>query len=107
MNRDVSLTVLAEVLTQIARESGNEERSPREFVSIANSLIHRLPPDLHEDAYAVLPNVDHFIADLDIRRKDEAYKTMQHTHMNRLIDALRSGAPRDQLLQYSFLTKPE
>jgi len=39
----------------------------------------------------VLVNVEHYLADADIRARDERYRTMQDAEMARLISALRSG----------------
>ena len=70
----------------------------------ADSLIADLPSNLHDDAVDVLANVAHFVSDFDIRVRDDGYREMQEAHMRRLIQALRSGAPREQLLKFNFLT---
>lgn len=57
-------------------------------------IMQKLRAGLHPDAVDVLSNVDHFVADSDIRRRDEAYKEMQETQMRQLIDALRRGESR-------------
>jgi hypothetical protein len=62
-----------------------------------------LPVELHEDVRDVLANVDHFVADSDIRSRDTAYRSMQEEQMRQLIAALRLGASRDELLSFSFL----
>ena len=64
----------------------------------------RLPPSLHPDAADVFANVAHVVADADIRAKDVKYKEMQEKHMRGLIDALRRGASRQELLRFDFLS---
>ena len=58
---------------------------------------------LHVDASDVLANVSHFVADSDVRDRDEDYRAMQERRMRDLINALRQGATREQLLAFSFL----
>ena len=94
MDRESSLNTLADVLEQVLVEPGEN----------AMSIIQSLPSDLHADALDVLANVMHFTADADIRRDDVQYRSMQETQMRQLIGALRHGASRSELLQYSFLS---
>ena len=94
IERNASLAILADVLEQVL--TSNDEGS--------RSMIKQLPADLHTDAIDVLSNVDHFVADSGIRRRDETYKEMQETQMRQLIDALRQGESREVLLNYSFLS---
>jgi hypothetical protein len=93
-DRDVSLVCLADALERVLVTSAEEARS----------IVHTLPPNLHPDARDVLANVMHFVDDADIRASDNDYKAMQETQMRQLIVALRSGAGRDELLRYSFLS---
>jgi len=78
-------------------------------VALANSShwsgisSENLAADLHRDAQDVLANVDHFLSDADIRKKDAAYKSMQERQMMELIAALRRGAARQELLRFTFL----
>lgn len=90
--RTASLTLLADVLTRILNAEGE-----------ASSILATLPTHLHPDAVDVLANVGHFISDDDIRLKHESYKDMQEGQMRQLIASLRSGAPREALLAFSFL----
>jgi len=39
----------------------------------------------------VMANVEHYLADADIRARDERYRTMQEAALASLISALRSG----------------
>jgi hypothetical protein len=58
---------------------------------------------LHPDGADVMANVDHFIADSDIRATDPEYRAFQDSQMRELIGALRRAAPREELLSFSFL----
>jgi len=58
---------------------------------------------LHEDALDVFANVSHFVADSDVRQRDEDYRATQARTMRELVDALRRRASREQLLTFSFL----
>jgi hypothetical protein len=52
----------------------------------------------------VVANVMHFVADDDIRRRDDGYRRMQEDRMRGLIRALKRGAPQDELRRFSFLS---
>ena len=52
-------------------------------------LSHGLSPDA--DIAKIMGNVEHFLADSDIRQKDAAYRLMQETEMKKLIQALRNN----------------
>jgi hypothetical protein len=93
MDRDVSLTLLADTLVVLSEAPDNA----------LESLIRSLSGNLHRDALEVLANVSHFVSDVDIRRSDDAYSTMQKRQMAGLMAALRRSATRDELLTYSFL----
>jgi hypothetical protein len=49
--------------------------------------IHKTSNELEP----VLANIEHFLADADIRVRDQKYRVMQEAAMARLISALRSG----------------
>jgi hypothetical protein len=51
----------------------------------------------------VVVYVWHFVDDARARRKDGAQKEDQEQQMRDLIDALRRGAPREVLLEYTML----
>ena len=93
MDRLASLTALAELLERI--------RAARE--DDARALMSEVRPGLHKDANDVWANVWHYVSDYDIRARDAAYRDMQEEHMDKLIRALRAGAPRSELLRYHFL----
>lgn len=40
---------------------------------------------------SVVANIEHYLADADIRARDESYRTMQDAKLASLISALRSG----------------
>jgi len=95
MARQESLDLLAERLA--ALRSGELPCEP-DFGD------KHLPRAIHSEALDVMANVAHYLADLDIRRRDPEYAQMQQRHMDGLIAALRRGAPRQELLKFSFLT---
>ena len=43
------------------------------------------------DLEPVLANIEHFLADADIRARDPGYKAMQEGALSKVITALRSG----------------
>lgn len=47
--------------------------------------------------------LQHFLADQDIRSRDPAYRKMQETEMQRLIELLRSGATPEEIQHITFL----
>jgi hypothetical protein len=47
--------------------------------------------------------LQHFVADADIRAKDQDYRQMQEGEMRKLIELLLSGAAPEQLRKVSFL----
>jgi hypothetical protein len=53
---------------------------------------------------AIWGNLEHYLADTDIRAKDVAYRTMQDCEMLKLIRLLRDNAPLAELQRVSFLS---
>jgi hypothetical protein len=49
------------------------------------------------------PNLEHYLADLDIRERDAEYRAMQDGEMEKLIRLLRAGAPDAELARIHFL----
>jgi hypothetical protein len=94
MERQVSLTLVADALSKVLTDAPESARE----------VLQTLPADLHPDAMDVLANVEHYLADADIRNSDEQYRKMQETQMHGLIATLLRGAPRDELLSFSFLS---
>lgn len=95
MDRAASLRRLAEKLEQLQK---GELPCDRRFVSEC------LAADAHPDAWDVVANVEHYIADEDIRKREREYKHGQERHLSELIAALRAAAPRDDLLAFNFLS---
>jgi hypothetical protein len=91
--RAESLTLLADTLERLRITPESD----------AEALVRSLPNDLHPDAVDVVSNVWHYVADYDIRRRDEAYRQMQERELEQLIAALRRGDSREALLNYSLL----
>ena len=94
--RGASLDFLADALDRILLSgSGDAQQIYRTLRAAQESL--------HEDALDVLANASHFVADSDVRQRDEDYRAMQERTMRELVDALRRRASREQLLTFSFL----
>jgi hypothetical protein len=51
----------------------------------------------------IWPNLEHYLADFDIRDRDHDYRAMQDAEMAKLIRLLRAAAPDDELDDISFL----
>jgi hypothetical protein len=92
-DRTESLNLIASTLERIRSCSKPE----------AAALIDGLPTQLHPDARAVLANVEHYIADYDLRGRDDVYRRAQEQDLESLILALRRGDSREELLDYTFL----
>ena len=52
---------------------------------------------------AVGENLDHYLADADIRARDAEYRAMQDAEMRKLVILLRAGAPDSDLEKIHFL----
>ena len=61
------------------------------------------PTNFEGPAEASFHDLQHFLADADIRAKDSAYRTMQEGEMQRLIRLLKSGANAQALAKITFL----
>ena len=93
MTRDESLNLLADALEQFITSTRGEARA----------LIAGIPSGVHPDVIAVLANVDHYIADYDIRTKDDEYARIQDRELESLISSLRRGDSLDELLEFSLI----
>ena len=51
----------------------------------------------------IWPNLEHYLADTDIRERDPAYRAMQDAEMKKLVNLLRAGAPDVELAKVTFL----
>jgi hypothetical protein len=103
LSRDVSLQSLADTLELISSDEFQRQKPERQ-VAAADSRLQCLPTNLHPDALDVIANVMHFVADGDVRAQDDAYRDRQMGQMRRLIEALRRGESRAELMRFSFLT---
>jgi hypothetical protein len=94
MSRAKQATDLADALESLS--AGN--LSEREF---------RAKYQTAEDPALLLrviwPNLEHYLADADIRERDPKYRAMQKAEMGKLITRLRAGAPDYDLLKIHFL----
>ncbi|HYL17394.1 MAG TPA: hypothetical protein VEV20_01840 [Burkholderiales bacterium] len=55
----------------------------------------------------VWSNIEHYIADADIRQRDSAYRVMQESELKRLMRLLREGSTDEELQQVTFLSRHE
>jgi len=51
----------------------------------------------------IWPNLEHYLADIDIRKRDPAYRAMQDAEMEKLLRLLRARAPDVELAKVTFL----
>lgn len=51
----------------------------------------------------IWPNLEHYLADIDIRERDPAYRAMQDAEMEKLVRLLRARAPDVELAKVTFL----
>jgi hypothetical protein len=72
--------------------------SEREFRAKCEAALH--PFTLTD---VIWPNLEHYLADLDIRERDPDYRAMQEGEMDKLVQLLRTGAPDVELARISFL----
>lgn len=94
-DRPTSLRLLADALEMVLATS---------FAEHADVILEKLPRDLHPDVKQVLGlNVGHFLADFDIRRRDDDYRRKQELDMRNLIRDLRNGDPLEVLMEHDFL----
>ena len=49
------------------------------------------------------PNLEHYLADGDIRERESAYRAMQNAEVEKLVRLLRAGAPDSELGSVHFL----
>ena len=54
-------------------------------------------------AQVILPALEHFLVDTDIRRRDRSYAAMQEAALARLVQLLREGASDFELRAVTFL----
>ena len=54
---------------------------------------------------AIWGNLEHYLADADIRGRDPEYRVMQNGELLKLIQLLRADAPMTQLQRINFLRR--
>jgi hypothetical protein len=52
---------------------------------------------------SIWPNLEHYLADADIRRRDPSYRAMQDGEMAKLVRLLRAGASDRELAGINFV----
>jgi hypothetical protein len=70
----------------------------------ALSLLLEEPGPLLKALQPCFHGLQHYLADEDIRAKDEKYRQMQENEMRQLIRLLRTGAERSRVGRVSFLS---
>ena len=70
----------------------------------ALDLLLEEPGPLVEALRPCLHGLQHYLADEDIRAKDEKYRQMQENEMRLLIHLLRTGADPSHVERISFLS---
>ena len=53
----------------------------------------------------IWPNLEHYLADVDIRERDPAYRAMQDAELAKLVRLLRARAPAVELATVTFLRR--
>jgi hypothetical protein len=76
---------------------GTGQLSEREFRATWQAAV--VPRQLG----VIWANLEHYLADLDIRERDSAYRAMQDGEMGKLVRLLRAGASADELARITFL----
>ena len=61
------------------------------------------PGPVSEVVDVIWQNLEHYLADSDIRDRDPAYRGMQEAEMVKLIRLLRAGTPAEGLAVINFL----
>ena len=51
----------------------------------------------------IWPNLEYYLADFDIRKRDHDYRAMQDAEMDKLVQLLRADAPNVDLAAIHFL----
>ncbi len=93
MDRQLSLNLLADILEDVLKEQ----------LTSREAVLQRLPNDIHRDVHDVLCNVDHYLADRDIRQRDPHYRHLQDQQMRALIRDLRAGMSTAALMKHAML----
>jgi hypothetical protein len=94
MSREEDANRLADDLEslQTGRLSESEFRAKCQAATVVPELLG-----------VILPNLDHYLDDLDIRERDPRYRVMQDAEMDKLVRLLRAGASDAELAKINFL----
>ena len=93
MNRDIEASDLADALESLRAGRLSEKEFRGEYEQNRDASLSKL----------IWPNLEHYLADADIRERDPAYRTMQDAEMEKLLTLLRTGAPDAELAKIHFL----
>jgi hypothetical protein len=95
----------------VSTQAQNEALASRlEGVLGRGEALHLLleePGPLSEALRPCFHGLQHYLADEDIRAKDEKYRQMQENEMLALISLLRTGADPSRVARISFLSPTE
>jgi len=64
--------------------------------------VRPVPVGENRDPRVIWPNLEHYLADNDIRKRDPAYRA-QDAEMEKLVRLLRARAPDVELAKVTFL----
>ena len=93
MDRQAEASDLADALESLRIGRLSEDAFRAKYQHDENAALANL----------IWPNLEHYLADGDIRERDAAYRTMQDADMQRLVTLLRTGAPDSELTKIHFL----
>jgi hypothetical protein len=60
-------------------------------------------PGASRVVHVVWQNIEHYLADADIRARDPGYRAMQDSELAKLLKSLREGASEPELARIHFL----
>ena len=86
-----------------AERLADDRESLRTGTLSASEFRAKWQSPLSEVLDVIWQNLEHYLADLDIRERDPAYRGMQDARMVTLIRLLRAGTPHDELAGIAFL----
>jgi hypothetical protein len=102
----VSITIAAECMSreEDAKRLADDLESLRTGMLSESEFRAKCQSAVVPELLGVIwPNLEHYLADFDIRDRDPDYRAMQDAEMAKLVRLLRAGAPDDELADISFL----
>jgi hypothetical protein len=87
------VTALANDLESLAAGTVSEADFRDKYAAAESPAVLRI----------IWPNLEHYLADADIRRRDLSYRAMQDAEIAKLVRLLRARAPDAELAKIHFL----